>query len=85
MKKKYVQFVVIFHLLGPWLILRFKLKDLYTLPEIKRIPKDHWIDFFGWYMVKNMWDVFIISLKETMTFINLIIISANEVNMVYNS
>ncbi len=90
MKKKYVQFVAIFHLLGkgrPMINFEVQINRLVYFARDQMHSKKT-LDWFFWLIHGEKWsehDVFIALFKETMTFINLIIVSANEVNMVDNS
>jgi hypothetical protein len=81
MKKKYVQFATIFHLLnkGRPMTNYEGSKDLYTLLKVKHIPKEHYVNSFGLSIVENMQDVFLASFKKAMVVPNFIIVSVHEV------
>jgi hypothetical protein len=55
-RRKYVQFVVIFHLLthGRHMTNYENLKDLFQLLKVESVSKMHWSDTSGWRMVDVM-------------------------------
>ncbi len=57
-KRKFVQFIVIFHLLKQGhLVMDFKgCKEFFNFLKVSNNPRKHWIDTTSWSMAKAMQD-----------------------------